>query len=140
MEVNKEEALRALSIAQKHRSASNLPSALKFARKSVALFSTPEGEAMITIIEREIESGGSASGSGASSGTSTANGNTPSSKGKASGIEEHVTSAYSRHGTKTEADDGKSKKREYTTKQLEVVKRVKACKHHQYYEILSGEF
>ncbi|AFR95899.1 endoplasmic reticulum protein [Cryptococcus neoformans C23] len=139
MEVNREEALRALAIAQKHRSASNLPSALKFARKSVALFSTPEGEAMITIIEREIESGGSASGSGASSETSTANGNTPSAKGKASGIEEHVTSAHSRHGAKTEADDGKSKKREYTTKQLEVVKRVKACKHHQYYEILSVE-
>lgn len=136
MEVNKEEAVRCLSIAQRHRSSSNLPSALKFARKSVSLFSTPEGEAMITIIEREVETGGSAS----TSGSTTPNG---TSQAKASGVEEHVTSAHSRpgHGGGTaSAGAEKPKKREYTVKQMEVVKRVKGCKHHEYYEILAGKW
>ncbi|WVQ81601.1 hypothetical protein IAT38_003725 [Cryptococcus sp. DSM 104549] len=145
MEVNKEEALRALSIAQRHRNASNLPSALKFARKSVALYSTPEGEAMITVVEREIEVGGSA-GASSSAGSSAQNGGSASGSAKASGVEEHVTEAHSRpgHGAKpaasaSSAGSEKPKKREYTAKQMEVVKRVKGCKHHEYYEILSVE-
>ena len=135
MEVNKEEALRCLSISQRHRSSSNLPSALKFARKSVALYSTPEGEAMITIIQREIDTGGSASAS--ESKTPNGAGDSPA---RASGVEEHVTSAHHRpgHGTAAGAGD-KPKKREFTPKQIEVVKRVKGCKHHEYYEILAGK-
>lgn len=132
MEVNKEEALRCLHIAQKHRNSSNLPSALKFAKKSVSLYETPEGATMISIIEREIESGGSSSASEAATpqaGTSTA---------RATGVEEHLTSAHSRPGHKPSATEEKGKKREYTAKQIEVVKRVKGCKQHQYYEILAG--
>lgn len=134
MDGNKEEAQRCLSIAQRHRSSSNLPSALKFARKSVTLFSTPQGEAMITIIEREIETGGSASGSNMPNGTGA-------TAGRASGVEEHVTSAHSRPGRAAGGGGGeKPKKREYTVQQMEVVKRVKGCKHHEYYEILSCEY
>lgn len=144
MEVNKEEALRCLSIAQKHRNGSNLPSALKFAKKSVSLFSTPEGEAMITIIERDIKTSGS-SGENGSAPTSAAGTSTP--RAKASGVEEHVTSAHQRPGHKTTpasanaeaSGSGAGKKREYTTKQIEIVKRVKSCKHHEYYQILAGE-
>lgn len=140
MEVNKEEALRCLSIAQKHRTGANLPSALKFAKKSVSLFSTPEGEAMVTIIEREITVSENGSGSTSVSGTSTP-------QAKASGVEEHVTSAHQRPGHKTassssanaEASGSGTKKREYTTKQIEVVKRVKSCQHHEYYQILARE-
>lgn len=141
MEVNKEEALRCLNIAQKHRNSSNLPSALKFAKKSVSLYATPEGQTMVSIIEREIESGGSSSTSGAA----TPNGPTgPStSTAKATGVEEHLTSAHSRPGHSTKptssATEEKGKKREYTAKQMEVVKRVKSCKHHEYYEILAGK-
>jgi DnaJ family protein B protein 12 len=142
MEVNKEEALRCLSIAQKHRNASNLPSALKFAKKSISLYTTPEATAMITIIEREIETGGS--------GSSTPSPMPNGSGTRASGVEEHVTSAHSRpgHGTGTGTGSGKEKKveeekgkgkREYTAKQMEVVVRVKKCKHHEYYEILACE-
>lgn len=141
MEVNKEEALRCLSIAQKHRNGANLPSALKFAKKSVSLFSTPEGEAMVTIVEREIKVTENGSASTSASGTST-----PTAQGKASGVEEHVTSAHQRPGHKTaasssnaEASGSGTKKREYTTKQIEVVKRVKSCQHHEYYQILSCE-
>ncbi|WWC64215.1 uncharacterized protein I303_106823 [Kwoniella dejecticola CBS 10117] len=154
MEVNKEEAIRCLSISSRHRSNSNLPSALKFARKSVSLYSTPEGEAMVIAIEREIESGGSSS-TPPSTGTSTpqaqANGtSTPPSQGKTSGVEEHITSAHSRPGHSSSTTTTKkpettshpgagTTKKSYTAKQLEVVKRVKSCKHHQYYEILSVE-
>ncbi|KAK1922417.1 endoplasmic reticulum protein [Papiliotrema laurentii] len=137
MEVNKEEALRCLHIAQKHRNGSNLPSALKFARKSVSLYSTPEGVAMVTVIEREIESGGSSS-TAASTSPPTPNGGGNGSTAKATGVEEHITSARARPGHADKQPEP-SKKREYTAKQMEVVKRVKACKHHEYYEILAVE-
>lgn len=147
MEVNREEALRCLSIAQKHRNGSNLPSALKFAKKSVSLFSTPEGEAMVTIIERDIIKSGSSGENESASASASASG-TSTPRAKASGVEEHVTSAHQRPGHKTtpassnaeaSGSGAGSKKREYTTKQIEVVKRVKSCKHHEYYQILSGE-
>lgn len=141
MEVNKEEALRCLSIAQKHRNGANLTSALKFAKKSVSLYSTPEGNAMVTIVEREISVSSTNGSTAESSGTST-----PQTKAKASGVEEHVTSAHQRPGHKTatgganaEASGSGTKKREYTPKQMEVVKRVKSCQHHEYYKILAGE-
>ena len=89
---------------------------------------------MITILEREIESGGSGSSSAPNGSASTA---------KASGVEEHVTNAHARPGhtasTTASGAGEKAKKREYTPKQMEVVKRVKGCKHHEYYEILAGE-
>lgn len=148
MEVNREEAIRCLSIAQKHRNGSNLPSALKFAKKSVSLFSTPEGEAMVTIIEREITKSSGASGENGSASEPASASGTSTPRAKASGVEEHVTSAHQRPGHKTTSastnaeasgSGGGSKKREYTTKQIEVVKRVKSCKHHEYYQILAGE-
>lgn len=148
MEVNKEEALRCLNIAQKHRSSTNYPSALKFAKKSVSLYSTPEGEAMVSILQKEIlVNGSSGSKESEGSGTSTPNataGSSSAGKGKASGVEEHVSEAKQRSGHTASASASTSnaegsKKREYTPKQMEVVKRVKACKHHAYYEILSCE-
>ena len=161
MEVNREEAVRCLSIAQRHRSASNLPSAWKFAKKSISLYATPEGNALLRIIEREISTGGSSS-------SSEANGNGhdvpfppgyADSSAKASGVEEHMSSAHHRAAAKgdsgsasagpskgasagpskaTSNGDAAPKKREYTAKQMEVVVRVKKCKHHEYYEILAG--
>ena len=94
---------------------------------------------MITILEREIEVVGSGSGS---SSTENGNGNA-NGEGRASGVEEHVTNAHHRPGhasTSTGSAQEKPKKREYTVQQLEVVKRVKGCKHYQYYEILSGKW
>jgi DnaJ family protein B protein 12 len=148
MEVNKEEALRCLSIAQKHRNGSNFPSALKFAKKSVSLFSTPEGEAMVTIIERDISKSGSAENESPPTSASASASGASTSRAKATGVEEHVTSAHQRPGHKTSSTNANAeasgsgagtKKREYTTKQIEVVKRVKSCKHHEYYQILAGE-
>lgn len=135
MEVNKEEALRCLGIAQRHRNSQNYTSALKFARKSVTMYSTPEGEKMIQIIEEEMSSYTSTSSNGpAESEKKSAGGSTA----KASGVEEHVTSARHRHTEKKE--EKKEEKRQYTAKQMEVVTRVKRCGHTAYYSILAGEF
>jgi len=96
---------------------------------------------MVTIVEREISTSSTNGSTAASSGDST-----PQTKAKASGVEEHVTSAHQRPGHKTassganaEASGSGSKKREYTAKQMEVVKRVKSCQHHEYYKILAGK-
>ncbi|WWC91402.1 uncharacterized protein L201_006346 [Kwoniella dendrophila CBS 6074] len=161
MEVNKEEAIRCLTISNKYRQQSNLNSALKFAKKSISLYSTIEGESLVIEIQREIESGGSSStpastnnSSSTSTGTSTPtatagldNNNNGKAKTTATGVEEHITSAHSRpgHSSSTKKDPntgtstGTAPKKSYTAKQIEVVKRVKSCKHHQYYEILSVE-
>ncbi|KAK4684275.1 hypothetical protein P7C73_g5911, partial [Tremellales sp. Uapishka_1] len=130
MEGNREEAMRCIAIAQRHKSNSNLPSALKFAQKSLALYSTSDGLSLVAEIEERITMGGEAS---------TSNGES-SSKAKSSGVEEHVSRAKARpgHGD-SKKEEEKPKKRDYTAKQVEVVKRVKMCKHHQYYEILSLE-
>ena len=53
MESNKDEALKCLSIAQKHRNAGNYPSARRFCQKSVTLFSTAEAVKLREIIETE---------------------------------------------------------------------------------------
>jgi DnaJ family protein B protein 12 len=96
---------------------------------------------MVTIIERDIAKSETSGSTAESSGTST-----PQTKAKATGVEEHVTSAHQRPGHKTatgganaEASGSGTKKREYTPKQMEVVKRVKSCQHHEYYKILAGK-
>ncbi|EIW66930.1 hypothetical protein TREMEDRAFT_69910 [Tremella mesenterica DSM 1558] len=150
MEVNKEEALRCLSIAQKHRSASNFPTALKFASKSVSLYSTPEGEALVTIIQREIKISESSSNTRPTNGPNGSNGTSgmeqqgeSSRSARSTGVEEHVSESGTHrrmgHDEKGKSKEKEKEKREYTVKQMEVVKRVKMCKHHQYYEILSLE-
>lgn len=136
MEVNKEEALRCLGIAQRHRNSQNYTSALKFARKSVTMYSTPEGEKMVQIIEEEMSSYSSSNGPPESE-KSSASPNAGGSTAKASGVEEHVTSARHRHTEKKE--EKKEEKRQYTAKQMEVVTRVKRCGHTAYYSILAGE-
>ena len=137
MEVNKEEALRCLGIAQRHRNSQNYTSALKFARKSVTMYSTPEGEKMVQIIEEEMSTYSSSSNGPADSEKSAA-GAAGGSKAKATGVEEHVTSARHRHTEKKE--EKKEEKRQYTAKQMEVVTRVKRCGHTAYYSILAGEY
>lgn len=131
MEVNKEEAIRCLHIAQRHRGAANLSSALRFAKKSVALFPTPEGEAMISVVQTEIEAAGE--------GASSSSGSTPTTA-KSTGVEEHITSARDRKRAPAaeKEKENVSEKKTYTAKHVEVVKRVKRCRHHEYYEILSS--
>jgi len=44
MEVNKDEALRCLQISKKHLNEGNYEKALKFAKKSLSLYETPQGQ------------------------------------------------------------------------------------------------
>jgi DnaJ family protein B protein 12 len=140
MEVNKEEAQRSLAIAARKRAAGQLDAARRFAAKSVSLYPTPEAEALVKQIDRELASG-------ASGETSSAGSESMPGASRASGVEEHLTSAQQRHkkpapaaaSEKDKEKEAPKAKREYTVKQLEVVKRIRKCRDHQYYEILAIE-
>ena len=135
MEGNKDEALRCLSIAQKHRNAGNYTSARKFIQKSLALFTTPEAEKLAQIIESE-----------ASASTSTSTSKAKEETTKATGTEQHPSAGGTHHrhpkgnasksGPAEGSSSGSEKKRDYTPEQLTVVKRVRACAVTEYYEIL----
>jgi DnaJ homolog subfamily B member 12 len=135
MESNKDEALRCLAIAQRHRDAGNLPSARKFCQKSIALFSTSEAVKLLNSIDRMDSS---SSGPEASTSNGTGNG-----KPFSSSTETHPSAAGAKHRhTPSSANGGTAggsggERREYTLEQHAVVKRVRACKVTDYYEILS---
>lgn len=138
MESNKDEALKCLAIAQKHRNAGNYPSAKRFCQKSLSLFSTAEAIKLFEIVEAEAkdeESSGSSSGSQQASGSTSA-------------AETHPSAAGARHRHTQSTTDGKAtangdapgtktSQKSYTPENLAVVKRVRACKVTDYYEILS---
>lgn len=135
MEGNKDEALRCLSIAQKHRNSGNYNSARKFVQKSLALFATPEAEKLAEIIESEAS---------ASTSTSTSKGTEEATK--ATGTEQHPSAGGTHHrhpngnastsGSPKSSSSSSEKKRDYTPDQLAVVKRVRTCRVTEYYEIL----
>jgi DnaJ family protein B protein 12 len=122
MESNKDEALRCLSIAQKHYDSGNLPSARKFCQKSKALFETSQADKLLAAIDN-------AASSSSSSAKSQAEGH-PS----AAGMKHRSTQSANTNGT---AGGMGGEKREYTHEQHVVVKRVRACKVTEYYEILA---
>lgn len=121
MESNKDEALRCLSIAQKHYDSGNLQSARKFCQKSKALFESSQADKLLAAIDNAAAS------------TSTAK----------SQAEEHPSAAGMKHRSAQSANNNGTaggmggEKREYTHEQHMVVKRVRACKVTEYYEILA---
>lgn len=136
MESNKDEAVRCLAIAQKHRDAGNYASARRFCQKSLNLFSTPEAEKLLRKIEQEEAS------------ATPSSSNTDSSTAFTSSTETHPSSSGTKHrhgeststkanGSAKPASDAEEKKRDYTPEQAAVVKRIRACKVTEYYEILS---
>ena len=137
MDSNKDEALKCLSIAQRHRDSGNFASARKFCLKSIALFSTPEANKLLEVIEKlESMPNGESTYNASSSSTAT------------SGAENHPSASGSRHRQTTSAagpskgKDGTAngiggEKREYSAENVAVVKRVRACGVTQYYEILA---
>ncbi|KAI0788714.1 hypothetical protein C8Q75DRAFT_733991 [Abortiporus biennis] len=137
MESNKDEALKCLGIAQKHRNAGNLPSAKRFAQKSLNLFATPEATKLLEVIDTELSSSPSESAS-ASTSSNTASSSTSTS------TETHPSASGARHrhtnetngNAKTDSDSGGQKKREYTPEQAAMVKRIRSCQITEYYEIL----
>ncbi len=124
MEVNKDEAQRCLSIAIKNRDQGSLSAAIKFTRKSISLYSTPEAEDLLAKLLAQEKSAPTPGPS------KEANGSTAS----ASGAQAHPPAGgTSRRHAEPEPP---KPKREFTPAQAKVVKRVRACKTHEYYEIL----
>ncbi|KAJ3928546.1 MAG: hypothetical protein NXY57DRAFT_964441 [Lentinula lateritia] len=137
--MNKDEAIRCLSIAQKHRDAANYSSARKFVLKSISLFETPEAHKLLQSIDNAEAASASSSSSGYSGSTSKA------ASSSASGAEAHPSAAGAthRHTQSSSAQPNGTaggqggKKREYTAEQHSMVKKIRACKITEYYEIMS---
>lgn len=126
--VNKDEALRCLGIAQSHHSTNNLTSALRFTKKSISLFSTPEARGFLTRLEKEESTGTS---------TSTAGGSTTGARQRNSSTTGSTSSSSSKPTQKVEEEVVPP--REFTAAQLAVVKRIRGIKNHEYYKILELE-
>jgi len=60
MEVNKDEALRCLQISKRHFNDGNYEKALKFAKKSLSLYETPQGQQWLKELQENKDNSGSA--------------------------------------------------------------------------------
>ena len=129
MEVNKDEAIRCLTISQRHLHEGNFPSARKFCLKSISLYETPEARKLLDRID-DLASNPSSSSKTESTSKSQADGH-PSSTGM-----RHRTSSSKASGNGTAGGMGGGN-RDYTPEQVAVVKRVRSCKVAAYYEILA---
>jgi DnaJ homolog subfamily B member 12 len=137
MESNKDEAIRCLHISQKHRAAGNLSAARKFVQKSLALFSTPEAVKLLELIDSSSSSSSSTSSAAGSSSSSASASTNPTSF--SSGTETHPSASGTkkRNAPSVAESTSTKEKREYTAENLAIVKRVRACKVTEYYEILA---
>lgn len=113
MEVNKEEAIRCLSIAKNHYGTGNYTSAVKLTKKSISLFPTDEAKAFLAKAEDKAQNQSSATSSGSNASSSSTSENVKRRE----------------HKTQT---------REHTQEQIEAVKRIRACGT-DYYKILGLE-
>jgi DnaJ family protein B protein 12 len=134
MEGNKDEALRCLGIAQRHRDSGNFPSARKFCQKSINLFSTPEALKLLASINSAASSSSASSPTSAEPGSSAFSSSTETHPSASGGKHRHTASSTTANGTPGGIG---GEKRDYTPEQRNVVKRVRACKVTEYYEILS---
>ncbi|GAA5830905.1 hypothetical protein JCM3766R1_006169 [Sporobolomyces carnicolor] len=124
--MNREEALRSLHIAQKHFDSENYPSSIRFAKKSISLFPTPQAQTLLDKAEQL-----SATSSSSASASTTGSDATASSS-------EGVRQRKAEQSSTSQATNGSaSASATWTPAQAAVVKRVKMCKVTSYYEILS---
>ncbi|ORY02625.1 DnaJ-domain-containing protein [Basidiobolus meristosporus CBS 931.73] len=119
MEVNRDEALRCLEIAKKHFTGNNRASALKFAKKSIALYPTSEAEKFLLKVEESPDE--PSDPPPAYEASTTPEASTTSSKPKI-----------------TEHNPGRQNK-SYTKEQVEAVKKIKTCNPNDFYAILGVE-
>ncbi|ORX88484.1 DnaJ-domain-containing protein [Basidiobolus meristosporus CBS 931.73] len=117
MEVNKDEASRCLDIAKKHFDGGNRASALKFARKSIALYPTTEAEKFLLKVEQSSDEPSSP----------------PPAYEAAAGPKTSIP-----NNPKAESTSGRQTKA-YTKEQVEAVKKIKACNPNDFYAILGIE-
>lgn len=138
---NRDDAHKALNVARRHLSSDppNIASAKRFALKSLSLFETSEASNLLEKIRLMEEEAKNDQHSARDSSATNVH---------ATGAEAHASSEGMKHRTthtaSTAGGDAKAKgkakddeKREYTTEQLAIVKRIRKCKVTEYYEILS---
>lgn len=101
---NKEEALKCISVAKRHRDNGNMESAIKFCSKSISLYETEEAKDLL----RELQDVRVPSSSSTSTPTTS-------------------TSAETNNPPKDRAE------------RIAVIRKIRACKPHAYYEILGLE-
>ncbi|KAJ8293276.1 putative J domain-containing protein C17A3.05c [Rhodotorula toruloides] len=135
MVANRDEAQRALAIARGKLEAGQYDSAIRFAKKSIALEASPEAAALLANAEQLQRGGGSVNGTVAA-GSSTAS-TSATSAGQTSGSTSQRAGKAKAETSGAAANDGGGG--EYTSAQLAMVKRVKACRVTAYYEILELE-
>ena len=137
MESNKDEALKCLAIAQKHRNAGNYASAKRFCQKSLSLFSTAEAVKLLEVIEAEAKDAAAASeASGSQAGASASSSAAETHPSAAGARQRHTAAADGKAKANGDAAGASASKKSYTPENLAVVNRVRACKVTEYYEIL----
>lgn len=132
---NADSAQMALDVARKHYSAGNHDSAIRFCKKSISLNSTPQAINLLSRCEKaKVDE--------------QSNGESSQPRATSSATETHpsASTTHARHPTKSSSSSTSSsttppaaEKREFTPAQAALVKRVKACRITQYYEILGIE-
>ena len=132
---NRDAALEYISLAQRYRDAGNYASARKFARKSKDIFSTPEVDKLLESIDLLESSPSTSSGSGSSAYTSSAETH-PSAAGAKQRHHAQASSSSTSLPNGSSSSQG-NEKRDFTPEQAAIVKRVRACKVTEYYEILA---
>lgn len=112
-----EDAQKALRLAFKHDANGDTAAAIKWTKKSIAIFKTPSAEALLIRLEKSGASGNGASTSASASTSSTTAGASSSAEGLRS-----RTSAQTNGRSETTHS---APKRAYTQAQMEVVTKVK---------------
>jgi len=110
MEVNKDEALRCLEISRRHFNDGNYEKALKFAKKSLSLYETPQGQQWL----KELKE----------------NKNSTNSSPQAS---EGIRNRKKPESSANDESQSGVKSKPYTKEQLAEVEKIKNCK--DYYEL-----
>ncbi|CDR87754.1 related to HLJ1-Co-chaperone for Hsp40p [Sporisorium scitamineum] len=129
-----EDAQKALRLAFKHDANGDTAAAIKWAKKSIAIYKTPSAEALLVRLEKSGASGSGASASAsASASTSFA---APGASSSSEGLRSR-TSAQT-NGRSASETTHTAPKRPYTQAQMEVVTRVKKAGG-DFYKVLGVE-
>ncbi|SPO21672.1 related to HLJ1 - Co-chaperone for Hsp40p [Ustilago trichophora] len=123
-----EDAQKALRLAFKHDANGDTAAAIKWTKKSIAIYKTPSAEALLVRLEKSGASGNGASASASASTSSAAAGASSSTEG----LRTRPTARSASETTNT------APKRAYTQAQLEVVTRIKKAGG-DFYQILGVE-
>ncbi|RKP33846.1 hypothetical protein BJ085DRAFT_38073 [Dimargaris cristalligena] len=126
MEHNKDEALRCIEIAKRHLAQGNLPGALKFTKKSIALYPTPTAETLLRRLESAASNGPSAAGESASAGNPTASSDRAYSSARTASASANLRQRGTGSNSEKQPTAGPPE-REFTPDQAAAVQKIKAC-------------